>query len=40
VFSISDNDEDVKPDMKMEDGGASSSTGGHRRGGRRRYGGR
>jgi hypothetical protein len=39
VFDISDNNEDVKPDVKMEDGGAGSSTGGRRRGGRGRYGG-
>jgi hypothetical protein len=34
IFDISNNDEDVKPDVKTEDGGAGSSTGG-RRGGRR-----
>jgi hypothetical protein len=39
VFDISDSDEDVKPDMKLEDGGADSSTGGHRRGGHGCYGG-
>jgi hypothetical protein len=38
VFDISDSDEDVKPDVKMEDGGAGSSSGGHRRGGRGCYG--
>jgi hypothetical protein len=38
VFDISDSDEDVKPAMKMEDGGANRSTGGHRRGGRGRFG--
>jgi hypothetical protein len=32
VFDISDKDEDVKPDIKMEDGGTSSSTGGRRGG--------
>jgi hypothetical protein len=44
VFDIHNNDEhvkrDVKPDMKMEDGGADSSSGERRCGGRRRYGGR
>jgi hypothetical protein len=40
VFDISDSDEDVKPDVKMEDGGAGSSSGGRRRGSRGRYGGR
>jgi hypothetical protein len=38
VFDISDSDEDVKPDVKLEDGGADSSTRGHRCGGRGRYG--
>jgi hypothetical protein len=40
VYDIGDNDEYVKPDVKMEDGGAGSSSGGRRRGGRERYGGR
>jgi hypothetical protein len=35
VFDISD--EDVKPDVKTEDGGAGSSTGGRRGGGHGRY---
>jgi hypothetical protein len=39
VFDISDSDEDVKPDVKTEDGDAGSSTGGRRGGGRGRYGG-
>jgi hypothetical protein len=39
VFDISDSDKDVKPDVKMEDGGAGSSSGRRRRGGHRRYGG-
>jgi hypothetical protein len=34
VFDISDSDEDVKPDVKKEDGSAGSSSEG-RRGGRR-----
>jgi hypothetical protein len=37
VFNISDSDDDVKPDEKMEDDGAGSSSGGRRRGGRGRY---
>jgi hypothetical protein len=37
VFDISDNDDDVKPDVKMEDGGAGSSSGWRRHGGRGRY---
>jgi hypothetical protein len=40
VFHINDSDEDVKPDVKTEDGGADSSTGGRRGGGRGRYGSR
>jgi hypothetical protein len=40
VFNISDTDEDVKPDVKMEDGSAGSSSRGRRCGGRGRYGGR
>jgi hypothetical protein len=39
VFDISDSDEDVKPDVKTEDGEAGSSTGGRHGGGRGRYGG-
>jgi hypothetical protein len=37
VFDISDTDEDVKPDVKIEDGVTGSSTGGRRRGGRGRW---
>jgi hypothetical protein len=37
VFDISDNDDDVKPDVKLEDGGAGSSSGRHCRGGCGRY---
>jgi hypothetical protein len=41
VFDISDNDDnvkpDVKPDVKMEDGGTGSSSGRRRHGGRDRY---
>jgi hypothetical protein len=33
VFNISNNDEDVKPNVKKENGGAGSSSGGRRRGG-------
>jgi hypothetical protein len=40
VFDISDNDEDVKTDVKMEDGGADNNFGGRRRGGHVRYDGR
>jgi hypothetical protein len=39
VFDISDSDENVKPDVKMEDGGAGSSSSGRRCGGRGRDGG-
>jgi hypothetical protein len=38
VFDISDIDEDAKPDVKTEDGGAGSSTRGRRGGGRGCYG--
>jgi hypothetical protein len=37
VFDINDSDEEVKPDVKTEDGGASSSTRGRRGGRRGRY---
>jgi hypothetical protein len=37
VFDISDSDDDVKPDVKMENGGADSSSGRRRHGGRGRY---
>jgi hypothetical protein len=37
VFDISDSDDDVKPDVKKEDGGTGSSSGGHRRCVRGRY---
>jgi hypothetical protein len=37
VFDISDSDDDIKPDVKMEDGGAGSSSGRRRCGGRVRY---
>jgi hypothetical protein len=37
VFDISDSDDNVKPDVKKEDGGAGSSSRGRRRGGRGRY---
>jgi hypothetical protein len=40
VFDISDSDEDVKPDVKIEDGGIGSSTRGRRRGGHGLYGSR
>jgi hypothetical protein len=40
VFDISDSDEDVKPNVKMEDDGTGSSSGGRRHGGHGRYGGR
>jgi hypothetical protein len=39
VFNINDRDEDVKPDLKKEDGGTGSSSRGRRCGGRGRYGG-
>jgi hypothetical protein len=39
VFDISNIDEEVKPDVKKEDGGAGSSSGGRRCGSRGRYGG-
>jgi hypothetical protein len=37
IFDISDSDDDVKPDVKMEDIGAGSSSGRRCRGGRGRY---
>jgi hypothetical protein len=40
VFDINDNDEEVKPDVKTEDGGAGSSTRGRRGGRHGRYNGR
>jgi hypothetical protein len=37
VFDISDSNEEVKPDVKKEDGGAGNNSGGRRRGGHGRY---
>jgi hypothetical protein len=40
VFDVSDNNENVKPEMKTEDLGTGNSSGGGRYGGGRRGGGR